>query len=75
MCTFVACTMRTQQKNEVLNSDSTSIIDKNDELDSALIVLLIKEDEEKRNIWSTRQYVMMAYICIVLLGRIRKYQW
>lgn len=52
MCTFVACTMRTQQKNEVLNSDSTSIIDKNDELDSALIVLLIKEDEEKRNIWS-----------------------
>ena len=52
MCSFAACTIRTQQKNEVHSNDSTSVINENEELDSALIVSLIQEDERRRNIWS-----------------------
>lgn len=49
---FVACTIRTQQNYEIHSSDTVSVINENDELDSVLIVSLIKEDEGRRNIWS-----------------------
>ena len=52
MYSFVACTMQNQQKNKVHSSDTISVMNKNDELDSVFIVSLIKEDEGRQNIWS-----------------------
>ena len=42
--------MQNQQK--VHSSDTISVMNKNDELDSVFIVSLIKEDEGRQNIWS-----------------------
>ena len=49
---FMSCVPRTPQSNEKCESDTISIINVNEELDSTLVVSLIKEDEERRNLWS-----------------------
>ena len=52
ICCLVACTTKSQQQNQEECNDTISIAYENKDLDKEKIISLIKEDEERRNLWS-----------------------